>query len=447
MKILLLQPPLNPEMIAAGAFALNEPLALEMIAGGIEDDEIELVDLRLEKNLRLETLLAQVKPNLVATTSYTADYHIACKLLKEVKQIAPEVLTVIGGHHATLMPGDFAQEFVDVVVIGEGEITFKELVEAFKKGRSLKEVPGLGIREKGNLFFTPSRPLACLEELPLPKRELTARYRKEYFRGSWKPLASLMTSRGCPFRCDFCAMWKFNQGKYRQRSAEAIVQELTQINEPYIDFVDDNTLHNPQRAEEIYKLIKEAGIKKKYKLYARSDTVVKYPYLIEHWKEIGMELILIGFESFRDEELRKRNKHNTVENNEKAIRILKENEVEIAAYFLIDPEYTREDFLALGDYVEKMELTHPVFTVLTPFPGTELYKKRYHEFITYNYAWFDFFHTILPPKLPLPEFYECLFKLYQRVYSSQSNAPSILSPETIKNFKASLIKGLKLKEA
>lgn len=418
MKVLLVQPPAYSGNIVIGIAALNEPLALEIVASSVKDHEVKILDMRLNPDLEGE--LKNYKPDVVGVTACTAEVYVASDILKRTKEFNESILTVIGGHHATMIPEDFNKYYVDAIVLGEGEISFNELLENYSNCKSLAQVKGIAVKEHGGLRFTEPRSLIDnLDKLPVTNRNLTKDYRQNYFRGNWKPMASIYSSRGCPFRCDFCAMWKINNGRYRQRCAESIVKELEVIEEKYIDFADDNTLHNPERAREIYELIKERGIKKIYKTYARADSVAKYPDVIEKWKEIGMELVLVGFEAFRDEELKTRNKKTNVKINEDAIHILQQNDIEIAAYFLVDPQFDEKDFNKLSEYVEKMGLTHPVFTILTPFPGTDLYHKRYNEFITYNYEHFDFFHTIFPTKLPLKEFYQHFVNLYLRAYKGK----------------------------
>ncbi|MDH5173846.1 MAG: B12-binding domain-containing radical SAM protein [Elusimicrobiota bacterium] len=420
MRILLIQPPISSIDFAAGRLVLNEPLALEIIAACVPHHEVRILDMRLDDDLEREMVTFQ--PDIVATTSYTAGVYAALDILKKVKIYNQHILTVVGGHHATLMPQDFDREFIDVIVMGEGEITFPELIEAYEAQGDLGKVKGLALPQNGKLVFTPPREImASLDVTPFPARHLTGKYRHRYFRGTWQPMASLYTSRGCPYRCDFCAMWKVSRGRYRVRDPERVVDELVDIEEEYIDIVDDNTLHDVRRAERMCQAIKGRGIRKKYKLYARSDTVVKHPEIIEKWREIGLELILIGFESFRDEELRAHKKQNSIQNNQEAIRILHAQGIEIAAYFLIDPAYTVSDFLALGDYVDRLNLTHPVFTILTPFPGTELFQKRYAELTNWNYELFDFCHSLLPTKLPIKIFHECLANLYWRCYGTDRN--------------------------
>ena len=427
MKVLLVQPPSPPNIIGEGIAFLAEPLALEIVAAGIPHHDVNILDMRIEPDLKKE--LESFQPDVVGTTSYTPGVYMAQKVLQNVKAYNPEILTVIGGHHATVMPKDFNKEYIDAIVIGEGEVTFKELVDAYENKTDFSKVDGIALPQNGNLIFTQPRALIeNLDETPLPARHLVEKYRKEYFRQTWRPVASLMTSRGCPYRCNFCALWKIADGKYRTRSPESVVDEIASVDGRYIEFADDNTLQNVKRTENICELIKERGIQKKYKLFARSDIVVKQPDIIEKWKEIGLELILIGFESFRDSELKEMNKATTVAINNEAIRILHENDVEIAAYFIVNPGYEKEDFDALAEYVEKMHLTQPFFTVLTPFPGTDLFQEKVDELITHNYELFDLAHSVLPTKLPMKNFYECLADLYRRAYSPK-RIPKEISPE------------------
>jgi len=427
MKILLIQPPINPNIIGVGIAYLTEPLALEIISASVPEHNVNIFDMRMEEST-IEQKLDNFKPDIVGITGYTTEVYKIIDISQKVKKYDRNILTVVGGHHATMLPNDFDKESIDVVVIGEGENTFRELVNAYEKGLDFSNIDGIGIRKNGNLVFTKSRQLNInLDKVPLPNRSLTKKYRNRYFRGKWRPLTSMMTSKGCPFRCIFCALWKITRGKYLVRRPESVVDELSNIEEKYIDFAEDNFLHNIKRAEGIYELIKERNIKKIYKLYARSDTIVRHPDIIEKWKEIGMELILVGLESFRDDELKKLNKSNTIKNNEEAIHILQKNNVEIAAYFIINPNYTEEDFEALAEYVQRMNLTQPIFTVLTPLPGTKLYEQRFNELTTHNYELFDFVHCVLPTKLPREKFYQCLLELYRKCYTSSADREKISS--------------------
>jgi radical SAM superfamily enzyme YgiQ (UPF0313 family) len=391
-----------------------------MIAADVADHDVRILDMRIEN--KLEETLADFDPHIVGVGSLITEVNKSKDVLEKAKKYNNDILTVVGGHHATVAPGDFNEDFIDIIVLGNGEVIFSELVRAYETGKGFDQVSGLAIPGKDKPRFTGERAIPTdLKNIKFPVRSLTEKYRGKYFRADWRPVASMLTSRGCPYRCNFCSQWAIMKGKYLARSPVSIVEELSQINEKYIDFVDDNTLHDIKRAERICTLIKEQGIKKTYKLLGRSDKIAGNPHIIEKWKEIGMELILIGLESFRDGDLEKMHKFNTVNHNEEAIGVLHQNDVGIVAYFIIDPGYEKEDFEILTDYIYKMDLHYPIFTILTPLPGTLLYEERKGELLTNNYEYYDFMHSVLPTKLPADEFYTYFVDLYRTFYGSTSS--------------------------
>jgi len=418
MKVLLIEPPFSPNQVHSKGLGLAEPLSLEVLAGSLRHHDVRILDMRLDPDL--PRALTDFQPDIVGAGCYTTGVYTTRALFRRVKELAPEVRTVVGGHHATLLPQDFLDESIDVICVGEGEETLRELVDTYEQGGDIGRVPGLALRRDGTLFFTGERPLLNLDQAPWPNRELVSQYRPHYFRGSWKPIVSLNTERGCPFRCDFCSMWKFNRGKYRVRSAESVVAEIAALRERYVDFIDDNTLHDVRRAEAIADRLKAANLKKQYKAYARSDTIAKHPALVEKWRDIGLKIVLIGLESFKQSDLDSYGKRNTIANNEEAIRILKANDIEICSYFVIRPDWQPEDFQKLMDYVERWELTHPIFTVLTPLPGTEYYEQVRSQLTDDNYEHLDFFHVVLPTAMPLQDFYYAFYRLWKKGYSARN---------------------------
>jgi radical SAM superfamily enzyme YgiQ (UPF0313 family) len=229
-----------------------------------------------------------------------------------------------------------------------------------------------------------------------------------------KPLASIRTSKGCPYRCNFCALWKLAGGKYFKRSPEKIVEELGGIEEDFVFFADDESLVDVTRMKALARLIKESGLKKRYFLYGRSDTVAKHPDLIEMWREAGLERIFVGFEFFSDTDLGYINKGSTTSDNEKAVGILHDLGVDIYASFIVRPEFGKEEFKAFRQYCHDLRLSFASFAVLTPLPGTDLYEQAKDRLITHHHEYFDFIHTLLPTALPLKQFYREYWRLYSR---------------------------------
>jgi radical SAM superfamily enzyme YgiQ (UPF0313 family) len=382
-----------------------EPLALEYLSAGLKGDhDVKLLDLRFDDNL--EGVLKDFVPDIVGTTGYTVHVKRCKDILKKVKLFDKSAITVVGGHHATVAPQDFYEPDIDIVVIGEGVFAMKEIAETLGKKGDLKKINGLVIHENGKFHKTKARTDIELDNLPFPDRSLNAERRKRYCLGTEKPVALLRTSLGCAFKCIYCAQWKISGGKYLTREPKFILGELSTIEEPYIFFADDEAFLDADRMMELAMLIKGAGIKKKYHLYARADTISKHPNLIEAWKEIGLSYVAVGFEAFSDRELEYLNKSTSVNTNEMAIKVLKENNIVVYANFIVRPDFNREDFRRLKNYVREKKLYNPKFPIFTPFPGTAYYESVKSELTSDDYELYDFKHALVPTKLSSEEFYQ-----------------------------------------
>ena len=412
MKILLIEPHKSKLSVAGEDIHIFEPLALEYIAAGVTDDhEVKILDLRLEK--KMETTLRDFNPDIVGITAYTVHVNTVKKLFDEIKIWNPDVLTVVGGHHATIVPEDFNLPSIDVIIMGEGVTSFKELVKRFKDKKDFSGIKGVAFKHNGKLIKNDPDKNIELDSLPFPRRDLTLKYREYYFSEWMRPLASIRTSKGCPYKCSFCALWKISGGKYFKRSPEKIVEELSGIKEEFIFFADDESLVDVARMKKLAVLIKEAGIKKRYFLYGRSNTIAENPDLIKLWKEIGLERVFVGLEFFRDEDLKYIRKNSTVCENEKAIKTLQSFGIDLYASFILRQEFSKKDFKELREYIRKLNLNFAAYALLTPFPGTDLLAEVEDKLLTKNYDYFDLIHTLLPTKLSIKEFYREYAKLFR----------------------------------
>jgi radical SAM superfamily enzyme YgiQ (UPF0313 family) len=394
--------------------ALPEPLHLEMVAAMVPDHDVRILDMRIDNNV--DAVLRSFWPEMVAVTALTPEVYAAQHILRQVKSFSSEVFTVVGGHHATLVPKDFFVPQIDAVAVGEAELMFRELVEAVADRRGLQGVPNIFWRDRDGTFIRNalSEDRVNLGDLPLPRRDLTEPYRNEYFFLFDKPDTSVATSRGCPFRCRFCSVHEFYRGSINQMSPQRVISEIYTISSDHITFVDDNFLMNHRRESMIADLTKSEGIHKRFSMECRADSIVKHPELVEKWVDIGLYAVLLGLEGGCDKTLKNVNKSCSVDTNDRAIKVLQDNGVIIWGAFIIDPDWTDDDFKLLRDYVSRRQITHTQFTILTPLPGTQLYRDRHDELLTDDYSCFDTLHAVLPTRLPRERFYQNFANLYRQ---------------------------------
>lgn len=399
---MLIQPPSGSKYM--DTLYMHEPLALEYLGAGLRADkhEVMIFDARLECDY--EAALRSYKPLIVGLTGFTNQLSIVKEMATRIKVIDPSIFIVVGGHHATVKPEDFNVKDIDLVVCGEGVAALSEILQCLESNKPFDSILGLGI-PGSETYLTPPRPHPNLDDLPLPDRTLTIKYRKNYFEEWMKPIASIRTSLGCINRCTYCALWALTGGKYLVRNPESIIEELQSIDETNVFFCDDESMCDWQRMDNLADLIKESGIKKKYYLYARVDTIVKHPNLFAKWKDIGLAEVFIGFESFNNKQLNDLKKNITVEQQYKAAKILNDLKISIAGSFMVDPSYTRADFDGLISHIRSLKVDVVICSILTPLPGTQLYENKKAELITDKPESYDFLHTVLPTKLPLKEFY------------------------------------------
>ncbi len=413
MRILLIYPDTDPMSITPSKLMNIEPLGLEYVAGALSGHDVSILDMKSENNWN--GTLAEFQPDIVGMTGTVIHTGRILTVLSRAKLLNPSVITVVGGTHATLVPMDFDHPAVDVVMPGQGVDAIREVVECVETDRPLSSVSGIYVRGPQGLRFTGCRkPLQNLDALPMPRRDLTARYRSGYFHLLWKPTALIVTSVGCPHGCNFCPCPVLTGRRVLRRSPHLVVEELKQITEPYIYAGDDNIFFDYRHAMTLCEEIRAARLHKQFYVLSRVDEIVKHPDLVEQWADIGLKKVFLGLESFSDDDLRSLSKSGSVARNNRALEILHANKVDPLGAFIIQPTYTQEDFDNLLRYMDRMKIFYNEFTILTPFPGTEFYERVKEEITCDDRRVFDLAHAVLPTTLPLNEFYSLYRRLYRR---------------------------------
>lgn len=416
MRILLVYPDTDPLSIIPNGLINIEPLALEYLAGELPDHDVRILDMKVEKHW--QRVIDEFQPRLIALTGTVVHQQRMIEVAEYAKIMCHDVTVAVGGPHATLSRHDFESPSIDAVFTGYWTSSFREFVRDIDAGRSPQPAGNMLLRRNGTWEVGENgMPPKDLDHLPMPRRELTAGWRHHYRHLVWKPVALMISSIGCPQRCNFCPCPVLTGHRVLRRMPELFVAELQQLSEPYIYVADDNFFFDYHHAMRIHDLIRDAGISKQYYFLSRVDDIVRHPDLVEKWAQIGLKKVFIGLESPNDEEIKALNKKGSVGENTRALEILHANHVDPLGAFIVRPEYTRADFDRILEYMDRMGIYYFEFTVLTPFPGTAFYEEVEHEIIHHDTRLFDLAHTLFPTQLPTHQFYREYSRLHRRASS------------------------------
>jgi hopanoid C-3 methylase len=417
MRILLVRPPVPKHTIGLRHIMICEPLELEYVAAGLRDHEVQVIDLILEKGLAER--LRSFRPDVVGTSSYITGVNEVIKVCRAAKRWNPQCHTIVGGVQAAQVPEDFIDNTVDVIVRGDGTTTMPAVIRALEHGDDVSAIPGVAIpRDASTLIHGP--PAAYMpkaDELPLPDRSVVRHLRHRYYYLMHRPVATLKTTWGCWYRCNFCYTWRITDGSPYSRSPESIIGELKAIEADEVYIVDDIFLINPRRLAKLADLIRREGIRKNYLVYARADFIAAHEDIIAEWAELGLKAVFVGLEATTDAELDRMDKDSSVDLNLAAIRVLQRHGVDIYGSLIPHPDYTVADWQRLRDFIRSAGLYYVNISPLVPLPGTSeytVYRDRLAVPREAHGLW-DLSHAVIRTRLPLKEYYRQLLLTYATI--------------------------------
>ncbi len=412
MKVLFVRPNMPKETIGLQHVMLVEPIELEILATLIEKThEVAIVDLILEKE-PLSFFIEKHKPDVVCLTGYITHSNLLKELCRETKERNPKIITIAGGVHIEKVPESVDSEFLDYRVVRNAVAVFPQLISYLETGGAFPE----GVLQMHEPLDETKLPHYTFD-VPIPNRSLTEKYRKHYFYVFHNKVALLKTSFGCPFPCNFCYCRKITGENYVERELEEVIAELKTIKEKEIYIIDDNFLVSEKRVRNFLQLLKTHQIHKKYLIYGRADFIAQHPDLIKDFKKQGLRTIIVGFESFNDEELSSLNKKTLAETNEKAMNVLNANGVDCYASVIVMPEWDQADFARATQKMIELGIRFLNVQPLTPLEKTDIQFDENRLIIPRNECekW-DLAHVVIQPeKLTLHQYYKEILKMYERV--------------------------------
>jgi len=376
-------------------------LGLGYIAAYLEAMGIDVVlfDRTYSTWKTLEDKLAEVNPQITGITCNTLLAAQALDAAKIVKEHNLETTVVMGGTHPTIAPEEILREkCVDIAVIGEGELTFSEIVN----GKDISEINGIGYKDgSGGVNFTPPRDyIKDLDSLPFPARYLLPM--EDYLntkrgRTAWalsSPATTIICSRGCPFHCSFCSSNLIFGRRVRFRSPENIVKELEELKRAYgirgIQFHDDTMTLNKKWLARLCDLMIEKKLNLEWFCNARVGTV-NFD-LLERIQAAGCTTITFGVESGSQRVLDQIIKKGiTLEEVLETFKLVRKTDLILHATFMLgSPGETKQEIEQTIAFAKELNPDVAHFAITIPFPGTEMFSMA-SEYGNLNFeSWSDF---------------------------------------------------------
>lgn len=319
----------------------------------------------------IRRLVKDLAPDIVGISAVTYMAYSVKRVSEIVKEINRNIHVCVGGPHLSLYPKEtLLWKSVDSVVIGDGEFPFSEICDLLEGKKDINKIPGVYTKDgKKNDFQPHFEP--DLDKLPIIDRTILP-YKKYFSVFIDKPVTSLITSRGCPYRCIFCQLGK---RKIQVRSIKNVIQEVKNclnLGVKEIEIYDDTFNILPQRVIDFSKEILKEKMKFTWSFRGRVNAIT--PPLIKIAKKAGCVRILYGVESGSQKILNKLQKDITLKQIKNAFALTTKSKIETLAYFMVgSPGEGKEEIEETIKFAKEINPDYVTFSITTPWPGTQMY--------------------------------------------------------------------------
>jgi anaerobic magnesium-protoporphyrin IX monomethyl ester cyclase len=436
MKVLLIDP---PHRIFPGLRMWSPSFGLLQLAAFLEREgvEIKIVDAttfaRPWKDLT--EVISTSKPDIVGITCTATCLSVeAIQAVQLCRRLLPEAILVAGGSHFALMAEPILQEMkeLDYIILGEGEPAFSQLLQDLARGGDGRSVKGVASSSNGKGIVLNERqaPIPDLDSLPFPAYHLiNVDSDAYYWHGMGKRAFGLSTSRGCGDRCTYCSETRFWNGVWRGRSGERVVEEISYLHKHHgknLFVFNENTFNwSRKRVEEFLDALGRSDLRIHFWFQSRTKDIIRDEDLVPEMRRLGLYEVMLGIESIHSDVLDRYEKHQSQEMAQKAIDILRRNQIMVMANLMFGDWNDSEESLKKVFQFVRGQSDFLVLTLTTPLPGTRYFEEaeRLGTIRERDFGKYDFMHPIMDTKfLSAQEVYH-LQQVYLRKYYTQ---PKIL---------------------
>ncbi len=375
--------------------------------------------------------LKELQPDVVGTTAITPSIYMAEETLKIAQDVCPGAVRVLGGVHATFMYKQVFSEapWVDVIVRGEGEEIFLELIRTIDEGNwpaNRTDIKGLAFRDGDEITATQAAP--TVKDLDGINPDWTI---LEWSKYMYVPLGVRVAipnlARGCPFTCSFCSQWKFWRD-YRVRDPKKVVDEIeTLVNDHDVGFFiladEEPTINRKKFVQFCEELIaRDLPDRVKWGINTRVTDIMRDKELLPLYRKAGLVHVSLGTEAAAQLKLDTFNKETKVADNKEAIRLLREADIFVEAQFIVGldnetPETLEETFQMAWDW--QPDLAN--WSMYTPWPFTPLFQDLKDQVEVFDFSKYNFVTPIMAPKaMDRATLLDRVMHNYRRFYSRKA---------------------------
>lgn len=426
-RVALITPPYHSGVVESAGTWLNVGfvyMAGSLRAAGYEVDYYDAMSL-WHKWPDIKARLEAFKPDVVATTSFTASIVKALELCDLAKQVDPSVVTVLGNVHAAFCYDEILKDnhdTLDFIVRGEGEVTLVELLDLLNAGGDPAAVKGLAFWRDGGVVVTPKAPyIHDLDNLPAAW-DLVEWPIYTYRAKNNARLAIISTARGCKSQCSFCSQQLFWAQTWRARSAENVVNELEMLGKTYGVEVamlsDELPTFDRERWEKILDLMIERKVPVKLLMETRVDDILRDADIMWKYKKAGVEHIYVGVEAGSQETLDLFKKDTVVAQSKQAIDIINAADIVSETSLVLGlPDDTPESIAQTVELAKYYNPDMAFFLAIAPWPYAELYPQLEEYVFTKDYSKYNLVEPVIKPKnMTVEELEKELGKASQQFY-------------------------------
>lgn len=379
----------NQDRIALKHIGRGPHLGLSTIASALlqENHTVKFIDIASEEII-LSEILSKIKafhPDVLLFSATTPNFHTVLEWIKQIKKHI-DLPVIVGGHHFTHYPREsLTYKEIDYIVIGDGFITIKELLNCIEKNRNLSKIKGIGFKQNKKIILTQPRPeITSMDDLPFPARNLLKNSKYFNFLTRRKNYTTMLTERGCPGKCIFCDIGRM---KYCYRSPEKVIEEIKECYDNYkireIQFYDASFTTNKKRAMEICRKIIKEKLDIEWSVSAKVNFVNKE--LLTLMKKAGCRRLQYGIETGNPNIMKVIKKHTDLKIMTRAINITKELGLTVLGFLMLGlPTETHKTMENTVKFALKSKIDYVTFSLTRSFPNTEMYEKQIKE-LGYDY--------------------------------------------------------------